>query len=183
MPMRTESRSHAARAALLLCIAAGRVFVGPAGAQDTPLAPGAAWEGRWQGILVNLPARTGQGRVEVSREIGPYPAADSTCSTWTTTYYENGVQRGVKDYRLCRGMGPQDLYVDEGDGIRLTAGWLGDVLATPFKVGDLFLVAMTRVDGESMVEEILTVDDLPATAGVVPLRPKNLQRLTFRRAR
>lgn len=183
MPMRTEPRSLAARLVLLLCIVSGRSITGTAGAQESPLAPGAAWEGRWQGILVNFPTRADRAPVEVSREVGPYPAADSTCSTWRTTYFEDGSQRGVKDYRLCRGNGPQDLYVDEGDGTRLTAGWLGDVLVTPFKFGDLLLAAMTRVDGESMLEEILTADDLAATTGVVPLRPRSLQRLTLRRAR
>lgn len=142
---------------------------------------GAAWAGRWHGTLVNLPARPNARTVEVTRTIGPLPVADSTCTTFRTEYREDGVLRGTKDYRLCRGAGATDWYVDEGDGTRLAAQWLGDVLVTPFKVDRLLLIAQTRVRGDAMDEEILTVDDQPATTGVLPLRARSLQRLELRR--
>jgi hypothetical protein len=87
----------------------------------------------------------------------------------------------VKDYRLCRGAGPEDLYVDEGGGVTLSARLLGDVLVSPFKYDNLLLVASTRVDGDRMVEEILSARDQPAIKGIVKLQATSLQRLTFQR--
>ncbi len=88
------------------------------------------WSGTWQGTLVNLPARAGANPVDVALEIGAFPAKDGACSAWRTTYKENGAVRQVKDYRLCRGAGAEDLYVDEG-GLKLTARLLGEVLVSP----------------------------------------------------
>ncbi len=151
-------------------------------AQDIAPAP-AAWTGTWRGTLVNLPPRPGATAVDVTLEIGPFPSADGACSAWRTTYSDQGVVRQVKDYRLCRGTGPDDLFVDEGDGIKLTARLLGDVLVSPFKYDTTLLVATTRLRGEILEEEILTVEDRPAVAGVQPLRPRGIQRLQLRRVR
>lgn len=109
------------------------------------------------------------------------PTTDHTCTMWKTTYSEGGVVKQVKDYTFCRGAGPDDLYTDEGGGVRLPARWIGDVLVTPFKVGQVLLVVQTRLRGNVLDEEILTVDDQPATTGVVPLTPRTIQRLTFTR--
>lgn len=149
----------------------------------TTAPPGAEWAGTWHGTLVNLPGRPGATPVDVTREIGALPTADSSCATLRTTYRESGVVRGTKDYRLCRGAGSTDWYVDEGDGIRLAARWLGDVLVSPFKYDTLLLISSTRVRGEVMEEEILTVDDQPAIKGVLPLRARSIQRLELRRER
>lgn len=138
--------------------------------------------GTWRGTLVNEPARPNAARIDVVREIGPMPAADHTCTMWKTTYSEGGVVKQVKDYTLCRGTGPNDLSIDEGGGVRLPARWIGDVLVTPFKVGQILLVVHTRLRGNVLDEEILTVDDQPATTGIVPLTPRTIQRLTFTRA-
>jgi hypothetical protein len=146
--------------------------------------PGAAhqnWAGTWRGTLTNLPPRAGSAPVDVTMEIGPFPAADNTCATWRTTYAEAGQARGVKDYRLCRGTGPDDLFIDEGDGVKLTARWIGDVLVSPFKYDNLLLVTEMRLRGDVLEEEILVVDDQPAAKGVVPLRPRSLQRIVLRR--
>ena len=137
--------------------------------------------GKWRGQLTNAPARPGAKPVEVAMEIGPLPTADDSCTPWRTTYSEDGKVRGVKDYRLCRGKGAEDLYVDEGDGVKLTARWIGDVLVSPFKYDTILLISSLRVRGDVLEEEILTIDDKPAAKGVVPLLPKGIQRLELRR--
>ncbi|MDQ8155308.1 MAG: hypothetical protein P3B98_11670 [Gemmatimonadota bacterium] len=109
------------------------------------------------------------------------PARDSSCATLRTRYLEGGVERGVKDYQLCRGEGADDVYIDEGGGVRLTARWIGDALVSPFKYNTRLLIATTRVRGDVMEEEILTVDDQPAVTGVRPLVPRGIQRLELHR--
>ncbi len=141
----------------------------------------AGWEGKWTGKLTNIPAKPDAPQVEVTREIGPFPAGDNTCSTWKTTYSEGGAVKQVKDYKLCRGTGPADLYIDEGNGIKLPARVLGDSLVSPFKYDNVLLISTMRLRGEVLEEEILTVDDKPATTGVQPMQAKGIQRLEFRR--
>ncbi|BDC50637.1 hypothetical protein F183_A29530 [Bryobacterales bacterium F-183] len=140
------------------------------------------FSGSWVGELKNYPPRPGAPSVTVKREIGPFPEADNTCSTFKTTYFENGVQRGVKDYKLCRGKGPNDLYFDEGGGVRLDAQWLGDVLVAPFKYDKLLLISLLRLRGDVLEEEIYTVPDSDSNKGILPLAAKSLQRLELRRA-
>jgi len=143
---------------------------------------GPDWAGTWKGTLLNFPARVGATPVEVTRDVGPLPATDSSCTSWHTTYSEAGVVKAEKAYKLCRGAGADDLYIDEGDGVKLTTRWIGGVLITAFKYNDVLLVAQTRLRGDVMEEEILTVGDQPAATGVVPLLPRGVQRLTLRRA-
>jgi hypothetical protein len=140
------------------------------------------WAGTWRGELVNFPARPGAARVEVERELGPVPTVAGACSVFKTTYREGGVVKGIKDYRLCLGTDPDSLYVDEGDGVRLAARLIGGVLVSPFRVGNLLLVAQMRLVGDTLEEEILTVADQPAVPGVQSLTARNIQRLTFVRA-
>jgi len=146
-------------------------------AQDTP----PDLSGVWQGRLTNVPALPGAAPVNVTVEIGPLPAADGGCTPWRTVYVEGGTVRQVKDYRLCRGSGAEDLYLDEGDGTRLVARWIGEVLVLPFKVGDALVVSSIRLRGVFLEEEILTVQDRPAVQGVQPLVPRSIQRLVLRR--
>jgi hypothetical protein len=138
------------------------------------------WEGRWAGTLRNLPVRPGAPLVRIERETGPWPAAGA-CTRLVTRYLVEGKPTQTKDYRLCRGAGSDDLWVDEGDGMTLSARLLGDVLVAPFKYGDILLVASTRVEGDQMVEEILSAKDSPATKGIVKLTATNLQRLELAR--
>lgn len=145
-----------------------------------PSAPDLA--GLWKGTLVNEPVRSNAPKIDVMLEIGPTLVADNTCTIWKTTYSEAGVVRQVKDYKLCRGAGPDDLYTDEGDGIKLAARWIGDVLVSPFRVDNLLLVVHTRLVGDTLTEEILTMDDVPQAKGVQSLKPRSIQRLTFTRA-
>ena len=92
-------------------------------------------------------------------EIGAVPVKDNTCGIWKTTYLELGIDKQVKDYKLCRGTGADDLYLDEGNGIRLAARIIGDSLVIPFKYDNLLIVSTTRLRGEVFEQEILTVED------------------------
>lgn len=139
--------------------------------------------GTWRGTLVNYPTRAGASAVDVTIELGALPAADSSCVPWKTTYREQGLVRGVKDYRLCRGTGPDDYAVDEGGGVVLPARLLGDVLVSAFKTGSLLLVTHLRVQGDTLTEEIMTIDDRPAGDGLVTMRPRGIQRLVLTRVR
>ena len=86
----------------------------------------------------------------------------------------------VKDYKLCRGTGASDLYIDEG-GVRLAVRIIGDALVCFFKADDVLLVSTMRLRGEVLEEEILTVDDKPAIKGVQPMVPKGIQRIELKR--
>ena len=141
----------------------------------------AAWEGKWIGTLVNLPAKPGAVPVDVVLEIGAFPATDNSCTPWKTTYSEGGVVKGVKDYKLCRGTAVTDLYIDES-GLRLPVRIIGDALVGPFKSSEILLVSTMRLRGEVLEEEILTVDDKPAIQnGVQPMVAKGIQRIELRR--
>jgi hypothetical protein len=137
--------------------------------------------GKWFGELKNYPPRADAPAVTVRREIERFPEVDGTCSAFRTTYFENGVQRAVKDYRFCRGKGADDLYLDEGGGVRLSAQWLGDVLITPFKYDNLLLVSLLPLRGDVLEEEIYTIPDSDSHKGAAPLGAKSLQRLELRR--
>ncbi len=141
----------------------------------------AAWEGKWRGTLKNLPAKPDAPVVEVEMEIGQIPIKDNTCGMWKTTYLELGVVKQVKDYKLCRGTGADDLYLDEGDGVRLTAKIIGDSLVIPFKYDNVLLVSTTRLRGEVLEQEILMVDDKPAVKGALAMTAKSIQKLELRR--
>jgi hypothetical protein len=163
----------------MLALLAVAVMAVSAAAQE-PSDPG-AWRGTWRGTLTNLPARPDAPTVEVTREIGAFPTADSSCTPLRTTYREAGVVRGVKDYRLCRRRGADDWYVDEGGGLTLAARWLGDVLVSTFKYDSLLLISTLRRRGDVLEEEIITADDRPAQPGPLSLKTRGLQRLRLER--
>lgn len=155
----------------ILCMAALRA---------QPLTPVPDWEGRWRGELVNLPLRPGAAPVTVSAEIGPWPAV-GTCSVWRRSFESRDHPPVTKDYRLCQGPAPGELHVDEGNGIRLASRLVADTLLTPFKYGQLILLTSTRLRGEVLEEEIVTVDDKPAVEGPLVLQARGIQRITLRR--
>ena len=139
------------------------------------------WEGKWKGTLKNLPAKPDAPVVEVIREIGAFPTMDNTCSMFKTTYSEGGAVKQVKDYKLCRGTGADDLYIDEGNGTKLAAKLIGDALVSVFKYDNILLISTMRLRGETLEEEILTVDDKPAIKGVVSMNAKGIQRIELKR--
>lgn len=145
------------------------------------------WSGSWKGTLVNFPARGAS--VEITREIGPLPAKEGECSLFRTTYAPSGKIPGMtKDYRLCRGKGTEDLFVDEGTSApKLKARVLGDVLVSAFRVQKKYLLIShmrLRADGV-LLEEIFSIQDGGETvtdaAGVESLQMTGIQRLEFRR--
>lgn len=141
----------------------------------------AGFEGKWKGSLRNIPAKPDAAAVEVEMEIGAIPTTDNSCTMWKTTYLELGVVKQTKDYKLCRGTGADDLYVDEGNNVKLSAKVIGDALVIPFKYDEQLLISTVRLRGESLEEEILTVDDKPAVKGVQPMNAKSVQRITLTR--
>lgn len=146
----------------------------------TPPAMIARWQGTWKGELKDLPAKPNAPKVEVTMEIGPMPTADNSCTAWKTTYLEDG-KTTVKDYKLCRGTGADDLYIDEGGGTRLTGRIIGETFVVPFRSTGRLFVSSMRMRGEVLEQEILTVDDKPAADGVQPLTPRGTQRVELRR--
>ncbi|MEN9507791.1 MAG: hypothetical protein RLZZ621_354 [Gemmatimonadota bacterium] len=171
------------RRALGVLLAVGLLAIGslvgrPAGAQSPP-----ELAGTWKGTLVNLPARPGASTVEVTIELGALPDVPGRCSPWKTTYREGGAVRGVKDYQLCRGDGATEFFVDEGDGVRLRANLLGDVLVSAFKMGSILLVTHLRVRGDTLEEEIVSITDAPADTGLVTMPARSIQRIVAVRQR
>jgi hypothetical protein len=144
-------------------------------------ADGADWAGVWKGSLTNSPPAPNAKAVAVTMEIGSWPAADHTCAMWRSTYREEGVVKQVKDYRLCRGAGAEELFLDEGNGSKLSARWIADMLVVPFKYNKFLLISTMRLRDGVLEEEILTIEDKPATDGVLALNPAAVQRIVLRR--
>ncbi|CAF1492820.1 unnamed protein product [Rotaria sp. Silwood1] len=141
------------------------------------------WNGTWRGSLTNYPMRPGSSAVDVLMEIGPYPTSDNTCTVWRNTYLQGGEVQAVKDYRLCRGQGADDLVIDEGDDVKLETRWIGDVLVTPFKYDNLLLISSTRLRGDILEEEIVIIDDKPAIKGVQSMHTRAIQRIELKRVK
>ena len=139
------------------------------------------WEGTWRGSLVNFPLKPNATEVKVRMDIGPFPVKDQTCSMWRTTYFPVGQSEAVKDYRLCRGTGEDDLFIDEGNNLTLACRWLAGTLVSPFKVNDLLLVALTRLTGDSLEEEIYTINNPNSTQRIQSMKTRVIQRLSFQR--
>lgn len=168
----------AAAAALLL--AASQVLA-QGGTPAPASSPVPDWAGTWQGELVNLPPRAGAPTVKVTAQIGPWPTEPGACTPWRKTYESSAHPTMTKDYRLCRGAAAGELYVDEGNGVKLDCRLVGDVLVSPFKYGRLVLVVTTRLRGEVLEEEIVTFEDKPAVEGPLSLDARGIQRVSLRR--
>lgn len=147
----------------------------PAFAQD--------WAGTWEGSLENFPQTKGAEKISVTMELGPVPTQNGDCAVHRTTYRAGSVVRQVKDYRLCRGKAADEFYVDEGDGVRLTARMLNGVLYSAFKVDSALLVTSLRLAGDVLEEEIISMPDQPASTGIENLLVRSVQRLVVRRRR
>ena len=59
--------------------------------------------------------------------------------------------------------------------------WLASTLISPFKVNDLLLVALTRQAGDSLEEEIYTINKPNSTQRIQSLKTRAIQRLSFQR--
>jgi hypothetical protein len=82
---------------------------------------------------------------------------------------------------LCRRPSGDQLYVDEGGGVELSATLLDDRLVWTFKYANILLLVVTRVSDNVMEEDIYTARDKPATDGVLTLDTRSLQRLVLTR--
>jgi len=141
-----------------------------------------AWEGVWEGELINIPPNPPFDGIHVTSELGKFPTVDDTCSLFRNTYKEGTEVKQVKNYKLCRGTGPSDLFIDENNGLKLPARLFGGMLVTPFKYGETIFVSIMRLEGETLIEDIHMIEDKPSVKGALPLVPKRVQRLSFRRA-
>jgi hypothetical protein len=164
----------------------GSLILALAAAAAGDASPPPDWSGRWEGRLVNYPGRPDAPDVRIVRDIGHWPTVDNSCTPFRTAYREAGVEKGVKDYKLCRGTGAASLYIDEGTvpegvDVRLPATLFGDTLVSAFKYRDLLLVVSTRVVGGVMTEDIVTAKDVPPGDGVTQLHTRSMQRLELRR--
>ena len=141
----------------------------------------AGWEGKWRGSLRDIPAKKDAPQIEVELEIGKIPTSDNTCAMWKTSFLEDAVVKQVKDYKFCRGTGIEDLFIDEGNGVKIPVKIIGDSLIATFKTAGMAFVSTMRLRGESLEQEILTIDDKVAGEGVSPLNAKGIQKLEVRR--
>jgi hypothetical protein len=142
------------------------------------------WSGVWKGTLINYPGRPNAKAVQVTREIGPLPTKPNECTTWKTTYQEAGSEKSQsKDYRLCRGETADQWVVNEGPEAKLPTRLLGNQWISVFKYDNILLTAITRLEGDRMIEEIISGPDLAAGKGVVTLQVRSLQRLELARQR
>jgi hypothetical protein len=137
--------------------------------------------GTWKGTLTNFPASANAKPVDVIMEIGRFPTHDNQRSIWRTTYSEAGIVKAVKNYHLCRGQGSEDLFVDEGNAIKLKARFLGGELIAAFKYDKILLISTLRITGETLIDEIVTIEDKAAIEGVQPLVASAVQRLELKR--
>lgn len=66
--------------------------------------------------------------------------------------------------------------------MKVAARVIGDALISLFKY-DPILISTIRLRDDVLEEEMLAVEDKPATQGALPLRVRGIQRLELRRVR
>ncbi|CAF1286395.1 unnamed protein product [Didymodactylos carnosus] len=138
---------------------------------NSPDTPSSSWTGNWSGSLKTYPLNVTGSGWNVAMEIGPYPTTDGECTIWRTTYSENGTLQALKAYRLCRGRGADDLYIDEDNDVKIKAQWINNALVSAFKYKGVILFTNMRMLGDILEEEMLTVDDKPAIEDAVQSMP------------
>jgi hypothetical protein len=65
--------------------------------------------------------------------------------------------------------------------VKIPVKIIGDSLIATFKTAGMTFVSTMRLRGESLEQEILTIDDKPAGDGVSPLKAKSTQKIEVRR--
>jgi len=143
--------------------------------------PPPQWQGIWRGVLTNSPASARGDSIPVTMNLAPFPSANGSCTVWRTTYGEGRGKNGVKDYRICRRNGPQDLYVDELNGIRLRARLLGNAMVIGFTEKNRVYVTSLRMRGDTLIEETLTFVDGGGGPDLRSYSPISAQRVVLRR--
>ncbi|CAM4836834.1 unnamed protein product, partial [Rotaria magnacalcarata] len=121
------------------------------------------WTGTWHGVLEAYPEGEQGSGWNVTLEIGLYPMTDGACTIW-------------------RSRGADDLFIDEGSGVTISAQWINDVLVSPFKYKGVFAVSSMRMRGDILEEEILITEDKPGIEDVVvSIRANSIHRMKMRR--
>ena len=140
------------------------------------------WAGTWKGTLVNHPVRPKARSVETTMEIGAFPKADNECSIWKSTFNVPGKPDVVKDYKLCRA-NEEDLYFEQGEGVKLTSRWVGELLVTSYKANTMIFFQTVRLRGDLLEQEIFVAHDVPASKGPAPtvMEGTTVQRIVLRR--
>ncbi|UJR18286.1 hypothetical protein I4U23_005189 [Adineta vaga] len=139
------------------------------------------WTGTWHGVIQTYPSNEIGSGWNKTLEIGSYPMTDHSCTTLRGTMTENGIVQIKKDYRLCRGYGPDDLYIDEGTS-RLGVQWINDELVSPFKAHGVFVISRLRMRGNILEEKLITTDDTPAIKNkIVSVRARSVHLIKMTR--
>ena len=133
--------------------------------------------------MIIYPPEAGPTNLEVTLKLGPFPTVDNNCTMWHSTFRREGKVEAIKDYRLCRRNSDEDLFTDERNGIILDTQWIGGILATPYKADNVFYMAVTRMRGDILEDEIMTVNDTMASQGVQSLRTKVIYRTEMKRVK
>jgi len=132
-------------------------------------------------MMTVYPEEAGPAHLEMTLELGPFPTVDNNCTIWRGTYKQEGTVQAIKDYRLCRRNSDEDLFTDERNGIILDTQWIGGVFVSPYKVDNVFYIAITRMRGDILEDEILTVDNNCMSEGVHSLRTRAIYRTEMTR--
>jgi hypothetical protein len=134
-------------------------------------------------MVVVYPPEAGPAHLEMTLELGPFPTVNNNCTLWRGTYRREGKVEVIKDYRLCRRNSDKDLFTDERNGIILDTQWIGGELVTPYKADNVFYIAINRMRGDILEEEILTVNDREENQGVQSLRTQAVYRTEMKRVK
>lgn len=123
-------------------------------------------------MMTVYPEEARPSHLEMTLELGPFPTVDNNCTIWRGTYKQEEKIQAIKDYRLCRRNSDEDLFTDERNGIILDTQWIGGAFISSYKVDNAFYIAITRIRGDILEEEILIVDDTDVRQEVQSLRTR-----------
>lgn len=117
----------------------------------------AAWMGDWSGVLyIHHPGTDSSMKVPMELRLHPLEAAGRWA--WQLVY-GLGEEQQVRAYELVAVAPEQGHYlIDEKNSILLDAYLLGGTLATQFVVGDSRLDTFYRLQGDTLVFEILVAE-------------------------
>lgn len=112
-----------------------------------------AFEGEWEGSMVNLGADRSSDPLPVTMTIR---LQDDGSYEWTTIYNRD-VERGKRAYRLIPVEdSASDFLLDEQNGIVLRARLLGGDLVSTFQVADRTLMSRYHlVHADSLIHEVI----------------------------
>jgi hypothetical protein len=134
-------------------------------------------------MITVYPEEAGPTNLEMTLELGPFPTVGNNCTLWRGTYKQQEKVQAIKDYPLCRRNSDEALFTDEGNGIILDTQWIGGALVSPYKFANAFYIAITRMRGDLLEDEILTVDDTDVSKEVQSLRVRAIYHTEMKRVK